>query len=70
MSGRPDEIGEAGIGGLGHDDLGLDWNILLFRLGPMFPPVISNAESDEEHCSEDALEIFRKLHRRINPRDR
>jgi hypothetical protein len=41
MPGRPDQVGEAGIGGFGHDDLGLDRSILFLRLGPMLPPVIS-----------------------------
>ena len=49
-AGGADQIGETGIGGLGHNNGGLDRQIRLLRMRPMLKQVISDAERpDTDH---------------------
>ena len=64
-TGDADLIGEAGIGGFGHDDERLAGRVLFLWLGTMLPPIVRAGEHDEEEHGDAGFEKLRSVHRRI-----
>ena len=60
-------VGEAGIGGLGHDHQRLARRVLLFRVRTELEPVIAEGHNGNESHTERRFEVFGEFHRRINP---
>ena len=56
--GHPHHIGEAGIGGFGHDHQRLARRFLGLGMGAEFKPVVAAAENSKESYSERRFEVF------------
>ena len=66
-SGDPHQVGEAGISRFGDNHQGLTRCFLLFRMGAMLEPVISDACGGNQNHAQRRFQILGEVHRRINP---
>ncbi|MGY4456295.1 hypothetical protein ACVWYI_000255 [Bradyrhizobium sp. LB13.1] len=64
-AGHPDQVGEAGIGRLRHDDQRLARRFLGLGAMPVLEQIIADAERNDEDHRSGRLEIFGEIHRRI-----